>query len=96
MIVDVARILVHQVLHLILVIEHQHQRNDGELAAGTRRQVPLSAPRIRIDGRNKRLYVTRLNGLARLGIHFAGILILRIVREVAADNKEVFVRKVRL
>ena len=34
--VYVARVLVQQMAHLVLAIEHQHQRDDGELAAGTR------------------------------------------------------------
>ena len=79
MIVDVARVLVHQVLHLVLVVEHQHQRDDGKLATGTRCQIPLATSCIGIDGRNKRLHVARLNSLTRLGIHLAGILILWIM-----------------
>ena len=93
---DVTRVLVHQVLHLIAAVEHQHQRDDGELSAGTRRQIPFTAAGILLDGRNKLSYVTTLNSLPRLAIHLIGILIRRIVREVAADDEEVLVREIRL
>ena len=74
-IIDVTRVLIHQVLHLILVVEHQHQRNDGKLTTSTRLQIAFTTSCIGIDGRNKLLHVARLNGLARLGIHLIGILI---------------------
>ena len=93
---DVARVLIHQVLHLVLLVEHQHQCDDGKLAAGTRLQVPLTTSSIGIDGRNKLLHIACLNGLARPCIRLAGILIRGIVREVAANHKQILVRKIRL
>ena len=78
LIVNIARVLVHQVLYLVLLVEHQHQRDDGELAAGTRCKVPLATPCIGIDGRNELLRVAAFYSLARPCIHLAGILIRRI------------------
>ena len=95
-IVDIARVLVHQVFYLVLVVEHQHQRDDGKLATGTCMQIALPTSCIGIDGCNKLLHVARLDSLTRLGIHLVGIFIRRIVREIAANHKEVFVRKIRL
>ena len=95
-IVDITRVLIHQMLHLILAVKHQHQCDDGKLATGTCMQIAFAAPCIGINRCNKLLHVAAFYGLARLGIHLVGILIRRIVREVAANHKEVFVRKIRL
>ena len=96
MIINVSGVLVQQVLHLVAAVEHQHQRDDGELAAGTRRQVALAAAGIRLDGSNKLFHVAGLNGFARQRISLVGIVVRRIVREVAADDEEVFVGEIGL
>ena len=93
---DVARVLIHQVPHLILVVEHQHQRDDGKLTARTRMQIAFTTLCIGIDGCNKLLHVARFDGLTCPCIHLTGIFIRRIVREIAANHKEILVRKVRL
>ena len=80
-------------LHLTRVVEHEHHRDDGELATGTRRQVADATTGIGLDGRDKLLHVTTRYGLTRLAIHLIGIVIRRIMGEVAADDKEIIVRK---
>ena len=95
-IADIAGVLIHQVLHLIPAVEHQHQRNDGELAAGTRRQVPLTAAGVGLDCLNKLSDIATLDSFPCSGIHFIGILIRRIVRKVAADDEEILIREIRL
>ena len=83
-------------LRLILTVKHQHQRDDGELATGTRRQIADTTMCIGIDGGNKLLHAAALHRLTRLSIHRTGITIRRIVREIATDDKEILVRKIRL
>ena len=95
-IVDVARVLIEQMPDLIAVVEHEHQRHDGKLSAGTCRQIPNAAFRIRLNGGNQLLQITTLNGFPRLGIHLAGILVTGIVGEVAAYDEEVFIREIGL
>ena len=51
---------------------------------------------IGLDGSNELLYVATLHGLSRQRIHFAGILVGRIVGEVAADDKEIALCEIRL
>ena len=77
--VDVAGVLVHQVLYLIMVVEHEHQRDDGHFAAGTGGQVAYAASRVGLDGGNELPHVAALHGLSRRGIHLAGIVIRRIM-----------------
>ena len=86
-IINIARVLIHQVFNIVLSIHHQHERNDGELAASTRSQISLAAISIGIDGGNKLFYIACFDGFASLGIHFVGIIIRWIMREIAADYK---------
>ena len=94
-VVDVTRVLIQQVLHLILAVHHQHQRYDGQLATGTRRQVADATAGIGLNGGNELTDVAALDGFARFGVHRTGIAVRRIVREVAADDKEVLVGEIR-
>ena len=95
-VVDVARILIHQAFDVIVSIEHQHQRDDGKLTTSTRVQIFLSTVGIGFDGGDELLHISSLNGFARPSIYFIGILILRIVGEVATDNEEILVIEIRL
>ena len=79
--------------HLALQIEHQQQGDDGKLATGTRREVANATTGIVLDGRNKLAHIATRHSLACLGVHLAGIGIRRIMGEVAADDKEILIRK---
>ena len=95
MVINVARILIEQMFHLVATIHHQHQRGNGQFSTGTRRQIADTAFGIALDSGNKLAHTATLHSLSRLGIHLTGVLIRRIVGEVATDNEEVLVRKIR-
>ena len=52
--------------------------------------------RVLIQHADKHLHVASFNGLARLRVYLAGILVAWIVRKVATHHKQVLWRKVRL
>ena len=97
MIINIPRVLIQQVLHLeVAVLYHQHQRCYGQLPAGTRSKIADAAPGIFPQYRDKLLHIATLHRLTRPCIHLAGIVIRWIVREVAADDKHVFLSQIRL
>ena len=96
MVVYITRVLIQQVLHLIPTVEHEHQRDDGEPAAGACSQVAYAAAGVGFDGGNELLHVTAGHCLPRLCIYLASIGIRRIMREVATDDEEVFIVEPRL
>ena len=96
MIVDIPRVLIQQMLHLVLAVNHHQQRSYRQFTTGTRGQIAYTTAGILSQHGNKPLYVASLNGLARSGIHLAGILIRRIMGEIAAHHEQVFVRQIRL
>ena len=95
-IINVTRVLIEQMLHLIFIIEHQHQRDDSQFSTGTRRQIADTTFGIVFDSSDKSLHIAAFQSLSCLGIHLAGILIRRIMGEVAAHNKEILIRKIGL
>ena len=93
--VDVARVLVEQMFHLITAVEHEHERHDAEQATGTRRQSLGAVRRIRLHGGDQLPHVAALDGLARHAVHADGILITGVVGKVATDHEEVVLVEIR-
>ena len=60
MVINITRVLVHKMLYLIIMVKHQHERDDSELTAGTCSQVFLAAMGIRLNSRNELLHITFL------------------------------------
>ena len=56
-IIDVARILIHQVLDVIVPVKHQHQCDDSEFATSTGIQMSLTAMGISLDSGDELLYI---------------------------------------
>ena len=96
MIVDITRILIQQMLHLVLAVDHHQQRSNRQFTTGTCSQIAYTAAGIFSQHGDKPLYVASLNGLARFGIHLAGILIRRIMGEIAAHDEQVLLRQIGL
>ena len=95
-VVDIPGVLIQQMMHLVSVVHHQHQRGDGQFSAGAGGQIALAATGILFEHGDELLHVACLNGLACLAIHFIGILIRGIMREVAADDKQILVYEIGL
>ena len=93
-VVDIARILIEQMLDGVMWVEHQHQRDDGKLAAGAGGEVSHPAMGILLDSGNELFHFAALDGLSRLRIHFAGILVGGVVGEIAADDEEILFREI--
>ena len=82
-------------LHVVAaILHHQQQRTNGQLATSTRSQIPHTTSGVFLQNGNKPRYVATLYSLACPGVHLAGILIRRIVREVATDNKQIILRQI--
>ena len=77
--VNVARVLVHQVLHLILAVEHQHECDNWKCAASTRSQIALAAAGVGLEDGNKLLDVTAFDSFARFSVNLTGVNIRRVV-----------------
>ena len=77
-----------------MAVHHQHQCGNSQFATCTRSQVALTTAGILLDSSNKSLHTTTLDGLTRQCIHFAGIIIGWIVREVAADDEKTIFSKI--
>ena len=95
-VINIARVLIQQMFHLVMMVHHQHQRHNGQFTTSTRCQIADTTIGILIDGGDKRLHIATLKGLARLGIHLAGILVRWIMRKVATHNEEVLVCEIWL
>ena len=92
----VAGVLVEQMAHHLIPPHHEHQRDDGILTTRARGQVVLATACIALQHRDELLHIAALYGLACVAVHLHGILIRRIVREVAADDEEVVVVEIGL
>ena len=95
-VVNVARVLVHQMLDLILAVKHQHQCNNRKGSTSTRFQIADVALGVFLDGCDKLLDIATLDGLSCLGIYCTGIAVGRIMREVATDDEKIFSREIGL
>ena len=95
-VVYIARVLIHDVLHGVVLVEHEHQCDDGQFAARTGCQVANAAVGIRLDDSHELFCAATLHGLACQGIHPVGIVVGRVVGEVAAHDKQVLVGEERL
>ena len=96
MIVYITRILIQQMLHLIIIVKHQHHRDNGKLTTSTRSKIGHSTFRVCLDGSNKPFYITTGNRLTRFLIHLTSILVSGIMRKVATDNEKIVVIEIRL
>ena len=74
-IIHIARVPVHQVLHFVTLVEHQQQGGNGQFATCTRGEIPDTALGILPYGRNQLAHVAALNSLSRQGIHLASIVV---------------------
>ena len=65
-VIDVARVLIQQMFHLVLSVHHQHQRGNSQLPTSTRRQIANTTLGIAFKGGNKRRHIATLHSLSRL------------------------------
>ena len=89
--VYVARVLVEQMLDFILMIEHQHQCDDGKLSTSASGKVAYSALAVGFDGGDELFHIAAHDGLFRFTVHLASILVGWVMGEVAADDKQIVV-----
>ena len=75
MVIDVARVLIQQMLYLVTIVHHQHQRSNGQLSTSTRRQIADATLSVAFEGGNKLSHIATLHSLSRFGIHLASILV---------------------
>ena len=77
--VNIARVLVEQVMNLVVVVEHQHEHDDGELTACTGLQVGHAALAVFFQCCDEGAYIARHDCLCRLGVYFPGVFIPWVV-----------------
>ena len=78
-----------------MVIKHEHESDDGQFTTGARRKVSDTTTAIVLECGDECGHVAAYDSLGRLRIHLTGVFVCWVVREVAANDKQVVVVELR-